>query len=38
VNVDEGDVELPSPGKESEYLYRGDTRHPDEIFDTGFVS
>ncbi|MNI01250.1 Pertussis toxin, subunit 1 [compost metagenome] len=38
VKVDEGDVELPSSEKQSEYLYRGDLRRPDEIFDNGFIS
>nr|WP_256590941.1 MULTISPECIES: RHS repeat-associated core domain-containing protein [unclassified Pseudomonas] len=36
--VDGGEVTLPSTGKESEYLYRGDTRPPSEIFNTGFMS
>ncbi|WP_281355070.1 RHS repeat-associated core domain-containing protein, partial [Pseudomonas izuensis] len=38
VKVDEGEVALPYSEKESEYLYRGDTRSPGEIFDSGFVS
>ncbi|VVM99668.1 hypothetical protein PS662_03279 [Pseudomonas fluorescens] len=35
VSVDEGDVQLPSYPEEK-YLYRGDARHPDEIFEEGF--
>ncbi|WP_456022672.1 RHS repeat-associated core domain-containing protein [Pseudomonas protegens] len=36
--VDEGEPQLPSTKKESDYLYRGDKKHPDEIFKTGFES
>ncbi|MCF5704885.1 RHS repeat-associated core domain-containing protein, partial [Pseudomonas syringae] len=36
--VDEGEPQLPSTKKESDYLYRGDAKHPDEIFKTGFES
>ncbi|WP_223487592.1 RHS repeat-associated core domain-containing protein [Pseudomonas sp. A-RE-19] len=35
VGVDEGEPQLPSY-EEEKYLYRGDGRHPDEIFDQGF--
>ncbi|PWK42526.1 RHS repeat-associated core domain-containing protein [Pseudomonas sp. OV226] len=38
VRVDEGAPSLPSSTEKSEYLYRGDLRKPDEIFDTGFLS
>jgi RHS repeat-associated protein len=38
VKVYEGEPSLPSSTGESEYLYRGDLRKPDEIFDTGFLS
>ena len=38
VKVDEGDVSLPYPEEQSDYLYRGDLRRPDEIFTTGFAS
>jgi hypothetical protein len=38
VSVDEGDVTLPASQNQGEYLYRGDLRRPDEIFDTGFIS
>lgn len=33
--VDEGDAQLPAYPEEK-YLYRGDQRHPDEIFEHGF--
>ncbi|WLG52622.1 RHS repeat-associated core domain-containing protein [Pseudomonas sp. FP1742] len=35
VGVDQGDAELPSHTEEK-YLYRGDSRHPDEVFYQGF--
>jgi len=35
VKISEGEVDLPSYPEEK-YLYRGDQRHPDEIFETGF--
>jgi hypothetical protein len=38
VGVDEGGVALPSPKGEIDYLYRGDLRQPDDIFNTGFES
>ncbi|MCF5027286.1 hypothetical protein GIW15_27175 [Pseudomonas lurida] len=38
VTVDEGISSLPVPSKKQAYLYRGDSRHPDEIFETGFNS
>ncbi|WP_458368792.1 RHS repeat-associated core domain-containing protein [Pseudomonas mandelii] len=38
VKVDEGEATLPTPKAEIDYLYRGDLRRPDEIFDTGFLS
>ncbi|MGY2220383.1 RHS repeat-associated core domain-containing protein, partial [Pseudomonas sp. SDO558_S425] len=36
--VDEGTPSTPAPEKKQEYLYRGDLRHPDEIFRDGFES
>jgi RHS repeat-associated protein len=36
--VDEGTPYTPTSAKNQEYLYRGDSRHPDEIFETGFNS
>ncbi|MGG5243172.1 hypothetical protein [Pseudomonas lurida] len=38
VTVDEGISSLPVSSKKQAYLYRGDSRHPDEIFETGFNS
>jgi hypothetical protein len=38
VGVDDGEATLPSSKKENEYLYRGDLRRPDEVFEAGFVS
>ncbi|WLH15957.1 RHS repeat-associated core domain-containing protein [Pseudomonas simiae] len=38
LNVDDGTPSLPASSKKQEYLYRGDSRHPDEIFETGFES
>jgi RHS repeat-associated protein len=35
IKVDEGEAQLPSYPEEL-YLYRGDGRHPDEIFEQGF--
>jgi RHS repeat-associated protein len=35
VGVDEGEAQLPSYPEEK-YLYRGDSRHPDEVFYQGF--
>jgi len=35
IKVDEGQAQLPSYPEEL-YLYRGDHRHPDEIFEQGF--
>ncbi|MFT0476730.1 RHS repeat-associated core domain-containing protein, partial [Pseudomonas antarctica] len=37
-DVNEGAPSLPSSDKKREYLYRGDSRHPDEIFESGFES
>lgn len=34
----DGEATLPSSKKENEYLYRGDLRRPDEVFEAGFVS
>ena len=36
--VDEGAPSLPSSDKKREYLFRGDLREPDEIFERGFES
>ncbi|MBK3460239.1 RHS repeat-associated core domain-containing protein [Pseudomonas haemolytica] len=36
--VDEGAPPLPGPDNKREYLYRGDLREPDEIFENGFES
>ncbi|MFW0754936.1 RHS repeat-associated core domain-containing protein [Pseudomonas sp. H11T01] len=36
--VDEGEPKLPSSKGKEGYLYRGDDRHPDEIFEHGFKS
>uniref|UniRef100_UPI001A93885D RHS repeat-associated core domain-containing protein n=1 Tax=Pseudomonas sp. FW305-33 TaxID=2751337 RepID=UPI001A93885D len=38
VGVDEGEITPPVPGIKNEYLYRGDSKHPEEIFRTGFRS
>ncbi|MFL1524379.1 RHS repeat-associated core domain-containing protein [Pseudomonas sp. O230] len=38
IETGEGEPALPSSVKEGEYLYRGDLRRPDDIFQTGFVS
>ncbi|WP_176244488.1 MULTISPECIES: RHS repeat-associated core domain-containing protein, partial [unclassified Pseudomonas] len=36
--VNEGEPKLPLREKEGEYLYRGDVKHPDEVFKNGFKS
>jgi len=36
--VDEGQVILPSPADARQYLYRGDLRRSNEIFEEGFMS
>jgi hypothetical protein len=38
VGVDEGEATPPAPKDKVGYLYRGDLKHPDEIFRTGFKS
>ena len=37
-NVDDRSPSLPTSDQKREYLYRGDSRHPDEIFEGGFES
>ncbi|UVM37105.1 DUF6531 domain-containing protein [Pseudomonas sp. B21-017] len=36
--VDEGEPKTPSPKREEDYLYRGDERGPDDVFQNGFKS
>ncbi|MGF6221015.1 RHS repeat-associated core domain-containing protein [Pseudomonas frederiksbergensis] len=38
VGVDEGEPTTPSPKKEEDYLYRGDEREPNDVFQNGFKS
>jgi hypothetical protein len=38
VKIGEGEVILPEPSIKTEYLYRGDLKHPDEVFKSGFKS
>jgi len=38
VGVDEGEPKTPSPKREEDYLYRGDEREPDDVFQNGFKS
>jgi hypothetical protein len=36
--VDEGEATPPKPKGEEDYLYRGDKREPDDVFENGFKS
>ncbi|WP_370695118.1 RHS repeat-associated core domain-containing protein [Pseudomonas sp. FP1762] len=38
VKVDEGEPDAPAPKKKQEYLYRGDSRDPSDVFVNGFKS
>ncbi|MBY8950094.1 type IV secretion protein Rhs, partial [Pseudomonas sp. SH10-3B] len=38
IEVDERSPSVPTPDKKRAYLYRGDLREPDEIFEKGFES
>ncbi|MGE7817262.1 scabin-related ADP-ribosyltransferase, partial [Pseudomonas sivasensis] len=37
-NIKKSEPELPKVSAEDDYLYRGDSKHPDEIFKYGFKS